>query len=208
MRIKCLFAILIAILLSQQICYAQIFSNAKPKANSKKKQESNLHISVWPIFFVCGTFFFTVLGSDEYWPGYSVSGGLTFHVGEGEIAFFSDLLYSFRAFDGYPQSVHYRIEEITADISAAVALGTLYVGGYVKFPMNTVIRVNEWTMEDFSGVTSLPSFSLMGGMRIKGKHLGADARLLLGQGPGQYISGGSLGDHWLGQISLGFMFGF
>jgi hypothetical protein len=70
-----------------------------------------------------------------------------------------------------------------------------------------MVRVKEWTIEDFDGISRTPSFSLMCGMRITRKHLGLDVRLLLGQGPGHFLKD-SLGDHWLGQLSIGVMGGF
>ena len=127
--------------------------------------------------------------------------------GEGDLSFFTDVLYSYSLYEGYPQSVHYRIDESTADLALGVGLEVFYLGGYAQFPLKTELRVSEWTIEDFDGLSRTPSFSFMGGMRIAKKNFGVDLRLLLGQGPGQFISK-KLGDHWLGKISLGVMGGF
>jgi hypothetical protein len=154
-----------------------------------------------------GTFLLFNEGADLRSSGYLFSGGTTIHVGTGEIAFFSDILYSFRAYDGYPSDIHYNIKELSTDIALAVALGDLYAGGYIRFPMNTVIKVDEWTLEDFGNTSTSPSFYLMGGARKRWKHVGLDGRILIGQGAGQYVSGRSLGDNLLSQISVGFMFG-
>jgi hypothetical protein len=206
MQIKRLFLICLAVLLSlQTICHAKAH---KDGWKSKTRQAASL---VWPIFFGGGTFFFTQTGTDQHYPGYTFSGGLTFYAKEKnvidtvDVFFFIDALYSYRAYDGFPQELHYRIEETSADLAAGVGFGNLYVGCYVQIPVNTMVKVSEWTIEDFDGLSRSPSFSLMGGLRVTGKHLGIDARLLLGQGPGQFLRKSFGDDHWLGQISLGFM---
>jgi hypothetical protein len=213
MRIKCFLAILFAVLLSNQtVCHAQFLDNML----FKKKSKTGLGYYVWPIFFGGGTFFFSEAGLDQHWPGYSLSGGVTFaifernvsfHKYEGNLGFFADVLYSYRAYDGFPQSLNYRIEESTADLAAGVGFLNFYAGPYVQFPISTRVRVREWTIEDFGGLSRTPSFSFMTGFRIVGNHLGIDARLLLGQGPGQFLRK-AFGDHWLGQLSLGFTAGF
>jgi hypothetical protein len=172
-----------------------------------KNERSSRSFYLWPVFFGGGTFFFSETGFDQQLPGYSFSGGLTFFVYEGNISFFTDALYSYRDYEGFPQSAHYRMEESTADLAIAARYEVYYLGGYVQFPLNTSIRVREWTMEDFTGISRSASFSLMGGVRITKKHLGLDLRFLFGQGPGQFLSKG-LGDHWLSQISVGIMGGF
>jgi len=209
MPIKRLLLICFVLLLSNQtICHAK----TPPKNNWKSKAREFTSI-VWPIFFGGGTFFFTKDGIDEHYPGYTLSGGLTFNVKEKDVIdtmdvfFFIDALYSYRAYEGFPQELHYKIEENSADLAAAVGFGYFYAGCYVQFPLNTMIRVREWTINDFekNSLSRNTSFSLMGGMRATGKHLGVDLRLLLGQGPAQFLSK-SLGEgHWLGQISLGIM---
>jgi hypothetical protein len=200
MRIKCLLAILLAF----SVCSAK---QQQSLMDMLKTSKSGKGYYFWPIFFGGGTFFFSETGLDEHWPGYLLSGGLTLSIYEGNISFFSDVLYSYRAYDGFPQLLHYKIDETTADLAIAVGLDGLYVGGYVQFPLTTRLGVREWTMEDFNGLSRTPSFSLMGGIRIAKKNLGLDLRLLLGQGPGQFLSK-ELGDHWLGQVSLGVMGGF
>jgi hypothetical protein len=202
MQIKCLFVI---ILLALSLCPAK--QQPQTLMNMLKTSKSGKGYYFWPIFFGGGTFFFSEAGLDEHWPGYSISGGLTFSIYEKDLSFFADALYSYRAYDGFPQPLHYRMRETTADLALAVGLETLYIGGYAQFPLNTRLRVSEWTMEDFNGLSRTPSFYLMGGIRIVRKNLGLDLRLLLGQGPGQFLSK-DLGDHWLGQISLGFTGGF
>jgi len=212
MWIKHLIVILFLVLFSNQTdCHAQFLDNM-----FKKKSKTGVGYYVWPIFFGGGTFFFSEQGPDEHWPGYSLSGGITFSIfersvvfydREGNLFFFADALYSYRAYDGFPQSLHYRIEETTADIAAAVGFANFYLGAYAQFPLYATIAVREWTIEDFNGLSRTPSFSLMGGFRIVGDHLGLDARILLGQGPGQFL-GKAFGDRWLGQISLGFTAGF
>jgi hypothetical protein len=200
MRIKCLIAILLAI----SICPAK---QSQSFLDMIKDSKTGAGYYLWPIFYGGGTFFFSGLGVDDHWPGYALSGGLTFSIYDKDLSFFADALYSYRNYDGYPQPSHYHIEETTAAIAAGIGLGTLYLGGYMQFPLYTIGRVKEWTIEDFDGMSRTPSFSLMCGMRITRKHLGLDLRLLLGQGPGQFLKD-SLGDHWLGQISLGVMGGF
>jgi hypothetical protein len=201
MRIKCLLAILLAL----SLCPAK--QQPQTLIDMLKTSKSSKGYYFWPIFFGGGTAFFSEMGLDEHWPGYSLSGGLTFSIYEGNLSFFTDALYSYRAYDGYPQPLHYRIEETTTDLAVGVGLETLYIGGYAQFPLNTKLRVSEWTMEDFNGLSRTPSFSLMCGIRMVKKNVGVDLRLLLGQGPGQFLSN-ALGDHWLGQISLGVMGGF
>jgi hypothetical protein len=200
MRIKCLLAILLAF----SVCSAK---QQQSLMDMLKTSKSGKGYYFWPIFFGGGTFFFSETGLDEHWPGYLLSGGLTLSIYEGNISFFSDVLYSYRSYDGFPQLLHYKIDETTADLAIAVGLENLYIGGYVQFPLTTRLGVREWTMEDFNGLSRTPSFSLMGGIRIAKKNLGLDLRLLLGQGPGQFLSK-ELGDHWLGQVSLGVMGGF
>ena len=212
MRIKHLILIILMILFSNQAdCHAQFLDNM-----FKKKSKTGMGYYVWPVFFGGGTFFFSEQGLDEHWPGYSLSGGVTFSIfersvvfydREGNLFFFADALYSYRAYDGYPETLHYRIEETTADLAAAVGFANFYLGAYAQFPLYATIAVREWTTEDFDGLSRTPSFSLMGGFRIVGSHLGLDARILLGQGPGQFLRK-AFGDHWLGQISLGLMAGF
>jgi len=212
MRIKHIITILFLILFSNQTdCHAQFLDNM-----FKKKSKTGMGYYVWPVFFGGGTFFFSEQGLDEHWPGYSLSGGMTFSIfersvviynREGNLFFFADALYSYRAYDGYPETLHYRIEETTADLAAAVGFANFYLGAYAQFPLYAIIAVREWTIEDFDGLSRTPSFSLMGGYRIVGSHLGLDARILLGQGPGQFLRK-AFGDHWLGQISLGLMAGF
>jgi len=202
---KHLLATCLAILLSHQtICHAKLQKDWKHQT----RQATSL---VWPIFFGGGTFFFTKEGPDSHYPGYALSGGLTFHVNEKDfidtmdVFFFTDILYSSRVYDGFPQEVHYSIEENSADLAIGAGFGNLYAGAYLQIPLNTTIKVKEWTIEDFDGLSRSLSFSFMCGMRITGKHLGVDARLLLGQGPGQFLKKSLGDDHWLGQISLGFM---
>jgi len=199
MKIKRLFFICFAILLSHQtICHAKSSKSAS---------------IIWPIFFGGGTFFFTPDSVDQHYPGYTFSGGLTLYVDERNINimdkmnlfFFIDALYSYRAYDGFPQEVHYRIEENSADLAVGVGSKGFYAGCYIQVPTNTMIRVSEWTMEDFDGLSRNPSISLMGGLRVAGRHLGIDARILLGQGPGQFLRKSFGEDHWLGQITLGIM---
>jgi hypothetical protein len=208
MRIKCLLAILLAL----SICYPagqqpQTLIDLLRTSDVFKTSKTGKGYYFWPIFFGGGTFFFSETGLDEHWPGHSLSGGLTFSIYEGGLSFFTDVLYSYSVYEGYPQTLHYRISEATADLALAVGLEVFYLGGYAQFPLNTRLRVNEWTMEDFNGLSRTPSFSFMGGARIAKKNFGVDLRLLLGQGPGQFLSK-ELGDHWLGKISLGVMGGF
>jgi hypothetical protein len=208
MQIKCLFAI---ILLALSLCPAkqqpQTLIDLLKTSNLFKSSKTGKGYYFWPIFFGGGTFFFSETGLDEHWPGYLLSGGLTFSIYEGDLSFFTDVLYSYRVYEGYPQPLHYRIDEATADLALAVGLDIFYLGSYVQFPLNTKLRVTEWTIEDFNGLSRTPSFSFMCGIRIAKKNLGMDLRLLLGQGPGQFLSK-ELGDHWLGQISLGVTGGF
>jgi hypothetical protein len=205
MQTKHALAICLAVLLSHQtICHAKQQKDWK----SKTREAASL---VWPIFFGGGTFFFSQAGTDQHYPGYALSGGLTLYANEKnvidtmDVFFFIDALYSYRAYEGFPQELHYRIEETSADLAAAVGFGNIYAGGYVQFPLNTMVRVSEWTIEDFDGLSRSPSFSFMCGLRAAGKHLGIDIRLLLGQGPGQFLKKTFGDEHWLGQISLGFM---
>jgi len=195
----------LAVLLSHQtICHAKLQKDWK----TQTRKAATLF---WPIFFGGGTFFFTQTGADQHDPGYTLSGGLTLYTEEKnvidtiDVFFFIDALCSYRAYDGFPQELHYRIEETSADLAVGVGFRNIYAGGYIQIPVNTIVRVREWTIEDFEGISRNPSFSLMGGMRITGKHLGIDARLLLGQGPGQFLKKSFGDEHWLGQISLGFM---
>jgi len=206
MKIKHLFLICLAVLLSHQtICYAK---TTKSTWKSKPREFASI---VWPIVFGGGSFFFNKDAIDEQYPGYTFSGGLSFYKKEKDmidtidVFIFMDVLYSYRAYKGFPQELHYRIEENSADLAIGIGFGGLYAGGYIQFPINTAIRVKEWTAEDFEGLSRSTSFSLMGGWRITGKHLGVDLRLLLGQGPGQFLKKDFGDDHWLGQLSLGFM---
>jgi len=208
MQIKRLFLICLAVLLSQTICQAKTPDKSKNYWESKAREVAS---TIWPIFFGSGNFFFTTEGIDNHYPGYALSGGLTFNVKEKnvidttDIFFFIDVLYSYRAYEGFPQEVHYRIEENSTDLAAGIGFGNFYGGCYVQLPLNTMVRVKEWTIEDFDGLSRNPSFSLMGGFRATGKHLGMDIRLLLGQGPGQFLKKAFGEDHWQGQISLGLM---
>ncbi|MDR2731844.1 MAG: hypothetical protein LBB36_01335 [Fibromonadaceae bacterium] len=207
MRIKYLLLICIAVLFSQQNANSAQYEPQSLVDLLKQTKPARKGYYFWPIFFGGGTFFFSEEGLDHHYPGYSLSGGLTFSMYEGDIFFFGDALYSYRVYDGFPQPLNYRIEETTADIAAGIGLTIFYAGAYIQFPMNTKLRVSEWTVEDFEGLSRTPSFSLMCGVRIAKKHLGMDVRILLGQGPGQFL-GKDFGDHWLGQISLGFTGGF
>jgi hypothetical protein len=212
MGIKCFLAIFLAVLLSNQaVCHAQFADNF-----FKKKSKTGVGYYIWPVFFGGGTFFFSEAGLDQHWPGYSLSGGVTFSMFErnvsfqeyqGNLGFFIDALYAYRAYDGFPQGLNYRIEETTADLAAGLSFLDFYLGAYIQLPVHAAIRVREWTIEDFDGLSRTPSFSLMGGARIVGDHIGIDARLLLGQGPGQFLSK-AFGDRWLGQLSLGLLAGF
>jgi len=195
MRAK-LFAICLAVL-SLQTVYA-----------AEKKIGKTYY--VWPIFFGGATFFFSGDGPDAHYPGYSLSGGVSASLATRFATFFTDVLYSYRAYDGFPESVHYRIEETSGDLAIAVMpWQPFYVGGYIQlFPINTKIRVKEWTLDDFNGISRSPSFSIMGGARLMGKYFGLDARLLLGPGPGFFLGRRELGDHWIGQISVGITGGF
>jgi len=206
MQTKFLFAIFLAILFSQHgICHAK---KNEPAKTTKTVNFDKFQFSICPIFFGGGTFFFTELGPEESYPGYSFSGGLTIILDESiiktKITLFADALFSYRAYDGSTEELNYRIRETTADFAIAAGVDNLYVGAYVQFPVKAEVKVHEWTMDDFSGLSRNPSFSLMGGYRITGKHLGLDARLLLGQGPGQFLNE-SFGEKWLGQLSLGIM---
>ena len=208
---KHLLAISLAILFSHQtICYAKV-SNDKANNDNNWKYVRKGASLVWPIFFGGGSFFFSPNGMDSHYPGYALSGGLTFHIKEKDLIdtidvfFFIDALYSFRAYDGFPDELHYRIEESSADIAVGVGFEYLYAGGYIQFPINTMVKVKEWTIEDFDGLSRKTSFSFMGGLRATGKHLGIDIRLLLGQGPGQFLKKSFGEGHWLGQVSLGLM---
>jgi len=205
MQIKRLFLICFAILLSLQTnCYAKA---QKQKEKSKAQEFASI---VWPIFFGGGNFFFSQSGVDGHFPGYTFSGGLTFYTKEKDVIdtidvfFFMDALYSHRAYEGLPQKLHYKIEENSADVAIGIGFNNIYAGGYLQIPVNTKIAVDEWTIEDFDGLSRDPSFSFMCGLRIAGKHLGVDLRVLLGQGPGQFLKK-DFGDHYLGQVSLGFM---
>jgi hypothetical protein len=202
---KHVLAISLAVLLSHQpICHAKLQKDWK----SKTREAATLF---WPIFFGGGTFFFNKDGLDNHDPGYTLSGGLTFYAKEKnvidtiDVFFFIDALYSYRAYEGFPQLLHYRIEETSADLAVGVGFGNLYGGAYIQFPINTMVRVSEWTKEDFEGLSRNPSFSLMCGTRAAWKHFGVDLRLLLGQGPGQFLRKSFGDDHWLGQVSLGLM---
>jgi len=207
MKIKHIFLIFLAILLSQTICHAKA-----PKNNLKSKTRSFTSM-VWPIVYGGGTFFFNQDGVDEHNPGYTFSGGLTFNVKEKDIIdtldvfFFIDALYSYRAYKGFPQEVRYQIKENSADLALGVGFNYFYVGCYIQVPTNTIVKVRDWTIDDFNerDLSRSTSFSLMTGLRGTGKHLGADLRLLLGQGPGQFLNKSFGNDHWLGQISLGLM---
>jgi len=206
MQIKRLFLICLAILLSNQtICHAK-----KSKTDWKSKASEFTSI-IWPIVYGGGTFFFTQNGVDKHDPGYALSGGLTFNVKEKnaidtiDVFFFVDALYSYRAYEGFPQGLHYRIEESSADLAVGVGFWNFYAGCYIQAPVNTMVRVSEWTIEDFDRLSRSTSFSFMGGLRLTGRNLGVDVRLLLGQGPGQFLKKSFGNEHWLGQISLGLM---
>jgi len=206
MKIKRLLLICLTVLLSlQTICHA------KTTKKTKKPQTPVIATVIWPIVFGGGNFFFNRDAIDEHRPGYTFSGGLTFYKKEKDmidtidVFIFLDALYSHRAYEGFPQEIHYKIEENSADLAVGIGFGTLYAGGYVQFPINTIIRVKEWTTEDFYGLKRSPSFSFMCGLRATGKHLGGDLRLLLGQGPGQFLKKDFGDEHWQGQLSLGFM---
>ncbi|MCL2206785.1 MAG: hypothetical protein FWB90_01665 [Fibromonadales bacterium] len=212
MRIKFLVALFFALLLSSQsVCHAQFFDNA-----FKKKSKTGVGYYFWPIFFGGGTFFFSEENLDSHPPGYTFSGGVTFSIFErkvnfmeyeGNLFFFADALYSFRAYEGYPQELHYHIEETTMDLAVGVGFNNIYIGALAQLPNYATIKVREWTIEDFKGLSRDPSFSFICGFRIVGDHLGIDIRLLLGQGPGQFLSK-AFGDHWLGQLSVGITAGF
>ena len=210
---KHLLAICLAVLFSHQtICYAKVNNDKANNDNNWKYNASKAATLVWPIFFGGGTFFFSPIdGLDEHYPGYTFSGGLTIHIYEKDLIdttdvfFFLDALYSYRAYEGFPQELHYHIKETSTDLAVGVGFRNLYVGGYIQFPVNTVVKVREWTIEDFEGLSRDPSFSFMGGLRATGKHFGVDIRLLLGQGPGQFLKRTFGEEHWLGQISLGLM---
>ncbi len=211
MRIKGLLVICLILLMQQTVCAAKTTTVTTTTTSTsifqKRTTRPGFHFSVWPIFFGGGTFSFSEQGPDTQIPGYALSGGLTFFVYEQNISFFSDVLYSYRAYDGFPQPLNYTIQESTADVALAVAFGTFYIGGYVQFPMSTMIKSSEMTLDEFDGISRSPSFSGMVGMRTMGKHLGFDVRLILGQGPGQFL-GKEFGDHWLGQLSVGVTGGF
>jgi len=208
MKIKRIFFILLAILLSQAICHAK----APPK-NKWKTQTRSFASMLWPIVYGGGTFFFNQDGVDEHNPGYAISGGLTFNLKEKDIIdtldvfFFIDALYSYRAYKGFPQEIHYQIKENSADLAVGVGFNYFYVGCYIQVPTNTIVKVSDWTIDDFNehDLSRSTSFSLMTGFRGTGKHLGADIRLLLGQGPGQFLNKSFGNEHWLGQISIGLM---
>jgi hypothetical protein len=206
MRIKYLLFICIAILFPQQAACSTLYGPQSLVEILGQIKPSRAGYYFWPIFFGGGTFFFSNEGLDHHDPGYSLSSGLTFSIYKGNMFFLGDALYSYRVYDGFPQSLHYRVEETTADIAAGIGLNIFYAGAYVQFPANAKLGVSEWTIEDFDGISRTPSFSLMCGVRIVEKHFGVDIRLLLGQGPGQFLRK-DFGDHWLGQISLGFTAG-
>jgi len=195
MRTKFLVAICLAVL-SLQTVYA-----------AEKKPSKTYYF--WPIAFGGATLFVSEDGPDAHTPGYSFSGGLSASLYTRFAKFFSDFLCSYRAYDGFPESVHYRIEELSGDIAIAVMPSEpFYLGAYAQFPLSTRIKVREWTLDDFDGLSRIPSFSFMGGARMMmGKHLGIDARLLLGPGPGFFLKR-ELGYHWLSQISIGVTGGF
>lgn len=208
MRTKHLLAIILVVLLSHQsVCHAKDKGSEGSGFKSGALKAASM---IWPVFFGGGSFFFSPNGPDSHYPGYAFSGGLTFLVKEKnlidttDIFCFVDALYSYRDYKGFPEKLHYKIEEKSADLAVGIGFANFYAGGYIQFPINTVVNVEEWTKEDFKGLERSTSFSFMGGMRATGKHLGIDIRLLLGQGPGQFLSS-SFGDHWLGQISLGLM---
>jgi len=217
--IKYLLAISLAVVLSS--C-----APAQPKTTTKKvvkvievqevKKEPTTGIYIWPIFFGSTTFFFSEMGPALQLPGYGFSGGATFSMFQrdfglfsyvGNLFFFTDLLYSYRSYDGHPQKLHYSFKENTLDFALAGGYNNAYIGGYLQFPNKATVRVREWTHDDFDRIDRSTSFSFMLGYRMTGRFLGADVRLLLGQGPGQFMSS-AFGDHWLGQLSLGIMGGF
>lgn len=208
MRIKYLkyvLTILCFVLFSYNNIYAKSTGSKNSKNSSDKKTE---RYYIWPVIYGGGSFFFDELGPAKHLPGYLLSGGGTFALNESGFVFFADVLFSYRDYEGYPQKVDYHVKEVTADLALAAGVPNFFYGGvYIQFPLSTSLSVSQWTIEDFDSVSRYPSFSFMGGFRLKGEHLGVDIRLLLGQGPGQYLSK-SLGDNWLGQLSVGFMAGF
>jgi len=212
---KHLITIFLAVLLSSHaVCHAQ--TSKKASKSMTKSEKTGVGYYLWPVFFGGGSFFLSEEGIDVHRPGYVFSGGLTFSIFErhvnflaytGNLFLFSDALYSYRAYDGLPQTVNYSIEETTLDVAAGAGFNNLYLGIYTQFPNRTTIRVREWTIEDFDGISRTTSFSFMMGFRMAGDNLGMDLRFLFGQGPGKYLRS-SLGDHWLGQVSIGVMAGF
>jgi hypothetical protein len=164
---------------------------------------------ICPIFFGGGNILFAEESVDM--AGYALSGGLTSSIYKGKLFVFGDALYSYRVLDR-SQDLNYRIEENTADLAVGIGVDAVYIGGYAQFPINTMLKVNEWTIEDFEGISRGPSVSFMLGWRMtlrltKFARMGIDARFLIGQGPGQFLRK-SLGDNVLTQISLGVMAGF
>jgi hypothetical protein len=200
MQIKCLLAVLLAFYVcsakEEEQSWDYVFKNTKSGS-----------YYFWPIIFGSGTFFFSMSSIDDHWPGYSLSGGGTFSMHKEKLFFITDVLYSYRSYDGYPQTLHYEIGETTADLALAIGYDIYYLGGYTQFPVTTKLRVREWTTEDFDGISRSISFAFIAGARVAKKNFGFDIRLLLGQGPGQFLSK-DFGDHLLGQVSLGFMGGF
>jgi|GEM_PF-1909496 len=220
MHIKLLLAISLAVVLSG--C-----APSEPKTKTTKrvvvvhevkevKKEPTTGHYIWPIFFGSGSFFFSEMGPAFHMPGYGFSGGLTASYFlrdfgaldyRGNLFAFSDLLYSFRSYDGHPQKVKYHIDESTVDLAFGGGFRSTYIGGYLQFPNKATVRVRDWTIEDFRGLDRSTSFSFMFGYRMTAKYMGIDFRFLLGQGPGSFLSS-SLGDYWLGQVSVGVMAGF
>jgi len=204
MRIKYFFAIALAVLLSSNtVCHA-----------AKKTTGTGYYF--WPILHGGGTLLASDTEAATSWPGYTFSGGITFSIFErqvnfleytGNLFFFTDALYSYRAYNGDTPSLNYRIEETTADFAVGVGFRNIYIGAYAQIPNHITVKVREWTIEDFNGLSRNPSFSFMCGFRIVGDHLGVDARLLMGQGPGQFLRN-SFGEYWINQLSLGVMAGF
>ncbi|MDR0517257.1 MAG: hypothetical protein LBH25_09470 [Fibromonadaceae bacterium] len=208
MRNKCVLLICL-LLFSQQAAHsAQSEKQLSIVETITQAMKGKVGFYFWPVFFGGGNMLLTEEKADI--AGYVFSGGLTASIYKGELFFFGDALYSYRVLDR-SQALNYRIEEHTTDLALGVGVDAVYVGGYVQFPMNTMLKVSEWTMEDFEGISRVPSVSFMLGWRMtlrltKIARLGIDARLLIGQGPGQFLKK-SLGDNAFSQISLGIMGG-
>lgn len=223
MKIKYISAIMLAAVMFSSCASGQETTKTKTTKRvvvvhevKETKKEPTSDMYIWPVFFGNGIFFFSETGPTMHLPGYGFSGGVTFSMFEkdvrflnyiGNLFFFTDALYSYRNYDGYPQNVSYNMEESTFDIALAGGYRNTYIGGYIQFPNKATVRVKDWTMDDFDGIDRSTSFSFMFGYRITGSHMGIDFRLLLGQGPGGFMDD-KFGDHWLGQASVGIMGGF